>query len=207
VDPDVAFIYFEPLFPSKPHFNNHPFHHHTPSPHLQTTPKSSNMASRRLITLTARASHTPMRQFHHARPLLSLNDRGHPNTSTHRTAQTEKPLNPHLTNTTSTIGNDMPSAGKHSAPPELLSSVDGAFKPKDDAPGNTERMTGGTQKSAAGVAGEKGTDQELNVGEMEGASFKVEPLRRVGEDASTMRARLLCSFFFRLRTQTYSQLP
>ncbi|KAL1837562.1 hypothetical protein VTJ49DRAFT_3643 [Mycothermus thermophilus] len=32
---------------------------------------------------------------------------------------------------------------------------------------------------------------ELDVGELQGASFKIEPLRRVGEDPSTMRARLL----------------
>ncbi|KAH8911958.1 DUF339-domain-containing protein [Coniochaeta sp. PMI_546] len=31
----------------------------------------------------------------------------------------------------------------------------------------------------------------LEVGELEGASFKIEPLRRVGEDPPTMRARLL----------------
>jgi hypothetical protein len=32
----------------------------------------------------------------------------------------------------------------------------------------------------------------MGVGEMEGAKFKIEPLRRTGEDANTMRARLLC---------------
>lgn len=36
-------------------------------------------------------------------------------------------------------------------------------------------------------------NSELGVGEMEGAKFKVEPLRRTGEDANTMRARLLCA--------------
>ncbi|KAH9900284.1 DUF339-domain-containing protein [Xylariomycetidae sp. FL2044] len=34
-------------------------------------------------------------------------------------------------------------------------------------------------------------DHDLNVGEIEGASFRVEPLRRVGEDEGTMRARLV----------------
>lgn len=34
---------------------------------------------------------------------------------------------------------------------------------------------------------------ELELGEMEGITFKVEPLRRVGEDVATMRARLLCA--------------
>lgn len=33
---------------------------------------------------------------------------------------------------------------------------------------------------------------EMAVGELEGASFKIEPLRRVGEDEKTMRARLVC---------------
>jgi succinate dehydrogenase assembly factor 2 len=32
----------------------------------------------------------------------------------------------------------------------------------------------------------------MAVGELEGASFKIEPLRRVGEDEKTMRARLVC---------------
>ncbi|TLS28118.1 hypothetical protein PpBr36_01666 [Pyricularia pennisetigena] len=33
-------------------------------------------------------------------------------------------------------------------------------------------------------------DGELGVGELQGAKFRIEPLRRVGEDARTMRARL-----------------
>ncbi|KAL2115731.1 hypothetical protein VTJ04DRAFT_9986 [Mycothermus thermophilus] len=33
--------------------------------------------------------------------------------------------------------------------------------------------------------------RELDVGELQGASFKIEPLRRTGEDPATMRARLL----------------
>ena len=33
---------------------------------------------------------------------------------------------------------------------------------------------------------------ELQVGELEGGTFKIEPLLRTGEDASTMRQRLLC---------------
>ncbi len=35
--------------------------------------------------------------------------------------------------------------------------------------------------------------QELGVGELEGITFKVEPLRRTGEDDATMRARLVCT--------------
>lgn len=35
-------------------------------------------------------------------------------------------------------------------------------------------------------------EHELQVGELQGAKFRIEPLRRVGEDANTKRARLLC---------------
>lgn len=34
---------------------------------------------------------------------------------------------------------------------------------------------------------------EMGVGELEGAKFRIEPLRRVGEDPETMRARLTCT--------------
>jgi hypothetical protein len=36
--------------------------------------------------------------------------------------------------------------------------------------------------------------QELGVGELQGAKFKIEPIRRVGEDDKTKRARLICTF-------------
>ena len=110
-------------------------------------------------------------------------------TGEHRKIQIEKPLNPHMTNTNSTQVNDMPSVGKNKAPPDLLTSVDPNFVPKDSVPENTERMTGGTQNSGH----IRGPKEELQVGEMRGANFRVEPLRRTGEDANTMRARLLCS--------------
>ena len=100
----------------------------------------------------------------------------------------ERTENPHMTNTTSTIQNDMPSVGKDSAPPEMLSATDPDFVPKDEIPEHTEKMTGGTQSGDP----DKVSQSEYAVGEMEGISFKVEPLRRTGEDLSTMRARLLC---------------
>ena len=51
-------------------------------------------------------------------------------------------------------------------------------------------------------------NHELDVGELQGAKFKIEPLRRVGEDPSVMRARLLCQFSspslpLQARTHTY----
>jgi hypothetical protein len=95
-----------------------------------------------------------------------------------------------MTNTTSTISNEMPSVGADKPPPELISKVDPNFVPKDSVPENTERMTGGTQSREP----ESTPNEELGVGEMEGARFKIEPLRRVGEDVNTMRARLLCPY-------------
>lgn len=38
------------------------------------------------------------------------------------------------------------------------------------------------------------SSSELKVGELQGAKFRVEPLRRVGEDDATKRARLVCTF-------------
>jgi hypothetical protein len=142
--------------------------------------------------------------FSFSRPLTTTarrlagagNAKEHEGTKEHRKIQTEKPLNPHLTNTTSTIANEMPSVGKQKAPPELISSVDPDFAPKDSNPENTERMTGGTQKGEPEKNSNADTASvgEMGVGEMEGAKFKVEPLRRTGEDANTMRARLVCKY-------------
>lgn len=47
-------------------------------------------------------------------------------------------------------------------------------------------------KADGGVLNEK-TGSGLEVGELYGAKFKVEPLRRSGEDTNTLRARLLCT--------------
>lgn len=118
------------------------------------------------------------------------NHRANDTAEAYRKTQTQKPLNPHLTNTNSTIANDMPSLGKDNPPPEMLTSVDPDFVPKDSVPENTERMTGGSQKPAP----ESGVNADLDVGEIQGGSFKVEPIRRTGEDAATMRARLVCTF-------------
>ncbi|KAG4437023.1 hypothetical protein IFR05_007484 [Cadophora sp. M221] len=115
------------------------------------------------------------------------NAQAHEGTEEHRKIQSSKPLNPHMTNTNSTIANEMPSVGAQKAPPELISSVQADFVPRDSVPENTERMTGGTQSGEP----QSGPNAEMGVGEMEGAKFKVEPLRRTGEDPNTMRARLL----------------
>lgn len=66
-----------------------------------------------------------------------------------------------------------------------------------DAP-KDQRQAIGLGEVAEGGEGYKGggsyvnhTD-ELQVGELEGGTFRIEPLLRTGEDASTMRQRLLC---------------
>lgn len=118
----------------------------------------------------------------------TANERVHSNAEGYREDQKSKPNNPHMTNTNSTIHNDMPSLGADKPPPEFISSVDPNYTPKDKVPENTERMTGGTQSGEPN----KVSSSDLNVGEMEGASFRIEPIRRTGEDATTMRARLLC---------------
>jgi hypothetical protein len=80
---------------------------------------------------------------------------------------------------------DFPNVGEKPSPPEMLNSVDPNYRPADPYPGRIEHFTGGRQQSGA-------QKPELGVGEMEGITFKVEPLKRAGEDAATMRARLLC---------------
>lgn len=43
---------------------------------------------------------------------------------------------------------------------------------------------------------QKERPREMAVGEFEGATFTIEPLRRVGEDEKTMRARLVCTSIY-----------
>lgn len=147
------------------------------------------MSAARLVLRSVRASPRIVRPFSSATARFSDAPRPNDTVDAYRKAQTEKPLNPHLTNTTSTIANEMPSIGKDNVPPEMITSVDPSFTAKDSVPENTERMTGGTQSSTP----ESGVNADLEVGEMEGGSFRVEPLRRTGEDTNTTRARLLCS--------------
>ena len=125
-----------------------------------------------------------------------INARANDTAPEYRKFQTEKPLNPHMTNTNSTIANEMPDLGADGPPPELITNVDPNYIPKDSKPDNTKHMTGDTQKPAP----DSGVNTELNVGEIEGGSFRVEPLRRTGEDANTMRARLLCKSSQKLRS-------
>ncbi|CAN9210877.1 unnamed protein product [Alternaria alternata] len=150
------------------------------------------MASSRLVARSTRAlfslQRTQCRTFSIStirhNEFEALNKRTNDTSETYRKYQIERPLNPHFTNTTSTIANEMPSIGEDAAPPELITNADSKFTPKDSVPENTKRMTGGTQGSKDQDV--SGANSELGVGEMEGAKFKVEPIRRTGEDPNTM---------------------
>jgi hypothetical protein len=65
--------------------------------------------------------------------------------------------------------NEMPSVGENAPNADLISSVDGKWVPRDSVPENTEKMTGGTQKS--GEKDVQGSNKELGVGELEGAKY------------------------------------
>ena len=119
---------------------------------------------------------------------VPLSERCNDTAEKYRQFMINKPLNPHLTNTTSTIANEFPSLGQDKPPADMLTNVDPNYTPKDSVPENTERMTGGTQAGAPST----GPNAELDVGEIQGGTFKVEPHRRSGESEDTLRARLLC---------------
>lgn len=148
------------------------------------------MAFARNLVQSSRLLARPARTFTSSafRSADNVNKRKNDTQEAYEKIQKERALNPHMTNTNSTIANEMPSVGADKVPPELISSIDPDHVPKDSVPENTDRMTGGTQNPPT-----DGNDN-LQVGEIEGGSFKVEPLRRTGEDDNTMRARLLCPF-------------
>ena len=159
---------------SKRAFTSTPSHFAAPTSEGPAPPKSTFTASPE-----SAEKHAP------------LNARVQDTAEQYRKFMMERPINPHMTNTTSTIANEMPSVGADAAPPELLTSADPSFtNPKDSVPENTERMTGGQQ---SGVP-EDGPNKELKVGELEGSEFTTTPKHRDGEDAGTIRARLLCPF-------------
>ena len=125
-------------------------------------------------------------------------ERAHPQTEEWRATQKARELNPKVTIKTSTVMDNVPKVGVENAPPELLSSVTDSPQPTDSAAGNTAEVTGKFQQKRRREWGNAernvldADQKDLGVGELEGAKFKVEPLRRTGEDIKTMRARLLC---------------
>lgn len=122
-----------------------------------------------------------------ARRSKVIKDRSYPTAPEYRENQANKPPNQFVPNSTSTMTKDYPNVGAKPSPPEMLNSVDPNYRPADPYPGKIEHFTGGRQDTGA-------QKPELGVGEMEGITFKVEPLKRTGEDVATTRARLLCLF-------------
>ncbi|KAG0639357.1 Flavinator of succinate dehydrogenase-domain-containing protein [Tuber brumale] len=99
--------------------------------------------------------------------------------------QKSKPPNPSLPNTFSANAPDNPpKAGLTNAPLELPSSTTRAAK---------ETSLHNYNDPSPGLAGSFGdSTPELSLGELaSSAEFRIEPLRRTGEDLSTKRARLL----------------
>lgn len=127
------------------------------------------------------------RQFGATALRLKDGDEAAPEVKAHRANQANKAPNQFVPNTTSTMTKDFPNVGQKPPPPEMLNSVDPNYRPSDPYPGRIEHFTGGRQDNGA-------QKPELGVGEMEGITFKVEPLKRVGEELATKRARLLCSY-------------
>ncbi|KAJ5840702.1 uncharacterized protein N7525_005890 [Penicillium rubens] len=111
-------------------------------------------------------------------------DEASPEVKAHRANQANKAPNQFVPNTTSTMTKDFVNVGQKPAPPEMLNSANPNYRPSDPYPGRIEHFTGGRQDNGA-------QKPELGVGEMEGITFKVEPLKRVGEELATKRARLL----------------
>jgi hypothetical protein len=99
------------------------------------------------------------------------------NVPQHRKRQTETPLKPLVANAGSTNTSNKPRVSSGRDASEMMSSVDTNFNPVTHKSGELK---------STGMS-------ELDVGEIEGGSFRVEPVRRTGEDLRTMRARLLCS--------------
>ena len=125
-------------------------------------------------------------------------ERAHPQTKEWRDMQKSRELNPKLDIKTSAVMDNVPKVGVENAPPELLSSVTDSPQSTDSASANAAEETGKLlQRRHQEWGNAEGNvlhadQKELGVGELEGAKFKVEPLRRTGEDVKTMRARLLC---------------
>ncbi|KAL9053226.1 MAG: hypothetical protein Q9162_004893 [Coniocarpon cinnabarinum] len=141
-----------------------------------------------------RALSTSIRRLADEPKAVPLSSRCNDTADKYRQFMINKPLNPHMTNTTSTIANEFPSLGKDKPPADMLTNVDPNYTPKDSVPENTERMTGGTQAPTPG----KGPNAELDVGEIQGGAFKVEPHRRPADQSrkrGTLESDLLFSTF------------
>ncbi|KAF3931980.1 hypothetical protein ABW20_dc0102558 [Dactylellina cionopaga] len=95
----------------------------------------------------------------------------------------QSPNQPHIPNVKSTLTADVPSVGKAPPPPEFIGSVDPGFATKHSA-----AQTGKDGEVSGSIKSGHGTN---NAAESDWANFIAEPIKRVGEDEKTMRARLV----------------
>ncbi|KAF8440582.1 Flavinator of succinate dehydrogenase-domain-containing protein [Terfezia claveryi] len=108
----------------------------------------------------------------------------------HRESTT--PLNPHLTNTTSTLHPSTPSIGAFPPPPEFLSTVSPSYNPLDSNPENTARLTGNTQDGLGSPPTSSSPQYHTPTEVLTHlhTTFNIPPLPRSSEDLHTLRSRL-----------------
>ena len=116
-------------------------------------------------------------------PTQIASEKSPPNTSAYRESQLSKPLNPALQPSTPATS----SVGAHNAPPGLPSSSSSPLPPSP-SPSSSSPSPSSPSPRLGGSFGD--TPVELGVGEITEGKFRIEPLRRRGEDIETMRARL-----------------
>jgi hypothetical protein len=102
-------------------------------PTLRITSEAANMQSTRQLTraiLRRTSLAPPSSRFLSSSLQLRAEDnaRRHPNADAYGESQKNKANVPHMTNTTSTFDEKMPSIGKDKPPPEFISSVDPNYK-------------------------------------------------------------------------------
>ncbi|KAF3940322.1 hypothetical protein ABW19_dt0201110 [Dactylella cylindrospora] len=93
------------------------------------------------------------------------------------------PNQQHIPNASSTLTSDVPSVGKAPPPPEFIGSVDPKYTPNV--------VDSGTGKAGAVSGSVKVGNGPIDASESEWAKFIAEPIKRVGESETTMRARLV----------------
>lgn len=151
----------------------------------------------RLNSTALRYATAPAKPINEAKesPTNPSAKRAHDTVGGWREKQQSRPLNQALSGSTPAESAGSPSVGAHNPPPELLSSADPDWTP-DGQKSVAEAEASGSprgQDSAAEHQHNEGARGDLDVGVIEGGSFRVSPLRRSGEDGTTIRARLLCT--------------
>lgn len=153
-------------------------------PLLQTIPRPAP-ASRTFTTAAAllKSKSNPKPNSPPQSPSSASSDYAHRESTT--------PLNPHLTNTTSTLHPSTPSIGAFPPPPEFLSTVSPSYNPLDSNPENTARLTGNTQDGLGSpTSSTPPYHTPTEVLTHLHTTFTIPPIPRSSEDLPTLRSRL-----------------